>query len=64
VSVVVVDGIATIGTVSVVRAESGVARAVVQIPASGSAGLGSATIDPAPSIAEVTPAVGRFSPWP
>jgi hypothetical protein len=44
-SVVEVDGIATIATASGVHAESGVAKVGVQILASGSAGLGSATID-------------------
>ena len=40
-----VDGIATIALASGGRAESGVAMVVVQILASGSAGLGSAIID-------------------
>jgi len=43
--VVEVDGIATIASASGGRAESGVAKVVVQIPACGLAGLGSATID-------------------
>ena len=44
-SVAEVDGIATIASASVVTVVSGVAKVVVQILASGSAGLGSATID-------------------
>ena len=48
-SVVEVDGIATTALASGGRAESGVAKVVVQILASGSAGLGSAIIDLATS---------------
>jgi hypothetical protein len=44
-SVVRVAGIATIGSANGERAGSGVAKVVVQIPACGSAGLGSVTID-------------------
>ena len=44
-SVVRVAGIATIGSANGERAGSGVAKVVVQIPAFGSAGRGSATID-------------------
>ncbi len=44
-SVVEVDGIVTIASANGVRAGSGVVKVVVQILASGSVGLGSATID-------------------
>ena len=44
-NVVEVGGIGTIGSANGERAGSGVAKVVVQIPACGSAGLGSATID-------------------
>ena len=48
-SVVAADGIDTTASASGVRAESGVAKVVAQILASGSAGLGSAIIDLATS---------------